>query len=320
MVKAVGCWVSSDFLPGLTSARMHRTPHRLTLVLNVICVVGLLAGGTGTAAADIDVSDVAGVTILPVDHSAVPDNFDWRTAGTVTPVKNEGSCDASWAFGITGLVEGYHVRIGHPLVSLSEQQLLDCDSFGTACSGGRPVGSMREMIAGGGLTTEADYPYTARPGSCKSFTPGPTIPGAGRVPPGDELSLKTYLATTGPVLALIDASHASFADYTGGIYSEPACATMQPTRAMLIIGYGIENNVPYWVAKNSQGTSWGEQGYFRLVRNANNACGIASYAFTVANDPIIDAEPVPALGPTALVALAMLFALAAVAVLTRYPR
>ena len=145
------------------------------------------------------------------------------------------------------------------------------------------------MIAKGGLTSESAYPYTARTGVCKTSIPVSTIPGAGRVPPGDEQSLQGYVAQ-GPVLALIDASHPSFANYHGGIYSEPACSTDNPTRAVLIVGYGTSSGQDYWLVKNSMGSAWGSSGYIFIPRN-NNSCGIASFALAVSNDPLPRALP-----------------------------
>lgn len=273
----------------------------------------LLASGSRADAA-IDVSDFAGVTVLPVDHSNPPP-IDWRSKGVVTPVKDQGQCDSSWAFGITGLVEGYHAIVQGTLMSLSEQQLLDCDAFGAACAGGRPVESLRRMIAQGGLETASAYPYTAVQGSC-TFNPAfvvATIPGAGRIPPGDELSLQAYVKNNGPVLALIDADHASFALYTSGIYYNPHCSSWNPTQAVLVVGYGSDQGNDYWIVKNSWGTLWGQSGYIRMSRNRNNNCGIASFALTVADFPIRSAivTPAPMLAPWALAALVVALTAAA---------
>jgi cathepsin L len=200
-------------------------------------------------------------------------------------VKNEGQCDAGWAFAATGLVESDHAIRAGTLLSLSEQELLDCTGSGSGCGGGSPIDALRTVIAKGGLATESSYPYTARIAMCKAVTAVATIPGAGRVPSGDEVSLKAYVAQ-GPVLALIDASHPSFDFYPGGVYSEPACRTDRPTRAVLIVGYGTLSGQDYWIVKNSFGASWGAQGYIFMSRNNNNNCGIASFALAASNDPL----------------------------------
>jgi C1A family cysteine protease len=231
---------------------------------------------------------------------------DWRANGVVTPVKNEGSCDASWAFGVTGLVEAYRAIHFGVLTGLSEQELVDCTGGGSGCGGGNPIDAMRTLIARGGLTNAASYPYTAREGTCKASTPvaNSTIPGAGRVPPGDEASLQAYV-DQGPVLALVAASTA-FDSYAGGTFTGP-CPASAPTRAVLIVGY----TDAYWIVKNSRGASWGAQGYIYLARGTN-LCGIASYAVAVSDDPLPppppSAQAIPTLSDGAVLALTLGFA------------
>ncbi len=274
----------------------YRVAERIALRL----IVGvLLAGAAFSAGAVVFTTDFDRLTVLPA-LSGSPASQDWRAHGVVTPVKNEGMCDSSWAFAVTGLVEGASAIQTGVLRSLSEQELVDCTGSPSGCAGGSPIDALRTVIAKGGLTSESAYPYTARTGVCKTSVPLSTIPGAGRVPPGDEQSLQGYVAQ-GPVLALIDASQPSFANYHGGIYSEPACSTDNPTRAVLIVGYGTSSGQDYWLVKNSMGSAWGSSGYIFMPRNNNNSCGIASFALAVSNDPLPPAlpkaiVPVPALG------------------------
>lgn len=248
----------------------------------IIC--SLLIGATFSAKAVVSTTDFDRVTVLPTLTSGPPSQ-DWRTAGAVTPVKNEGPCDASWTFAVTGLIESDHFIRSGMLRSLSEQQLLDCTGAGSGCSGGNPIAAMRTLIASGGLASEISYPYTATTHTCRTSTAVATIPGAGRVPSGDEVSLKAYVSQ-GPVLALIDASQPSFDSYSSGVYSDTACRADNPTRAVLIVGYGTTGSEDYWIVKNSFGSSWGQAGYILMSRNNNNSCGIASFALAVSNDPL----------------------------------
>jgi cathepsin L len=274
-----------------------------------LVIAGMLAGAAVSAGAVVFTTDYDRVTVLPA-LSGGPGAQDWRAHGAVTPVKNEGGCDASWAFAVTGLVEGDHFIRAGTLLDLSEQDLVDCTDSESGCGGGSPIGALRTLIAKGGLATEAAYPYTARAGTCKASAAVATIPGAGRVPPGDEVSLKAYVAQ-GPVLALIDASHSSFDFYSGGVYNEPACSTDKPTRAVLIVGYGTRSGQDYWIVKNSFGTTWGASGYIFMSRNNNNNCGIASFALAVSNDPLpppAAARTIPTLSALALGFLLLAFA------------
>lgn len=290
--------------------------------ISVLVIGGLLAGAAFSAGAVVFTTDYERLTVLPVLTSG-GGSVDWREKGVVTPVKNEGQCDASWAFAVTGLVEGNHAIRAGTLISLSEQELVDCTHSGSGCGGGSPIAALRTVIAKGGLTNEASYPYTARAGMCRSSPAVVTIPGAGWVPPGDEVSLLGYL-DQGPVLALIDASQFSFASYSGGVYSEPACRTDHPTQAVLIVGSGSMGGQDYWIVKNSFGTSWGERGYILMSRNNNNNCGIASFALAISDDPLPPPEPsaipaIPILSGWALGLLVLGFAALGFLTLRKHP-
>jgi len=202
-------------------------------------------------------------------------SLDWRTKGAVTPVKNQGSqCAASWAFSTTGAVESNYAVEHGELRSLSEQQILDCSGV-RSCDSGNTAMAMK-FVLGAGLTTEADYPYIARLGACKNVTHPYGISGFERLPIGNEGALLSALFTK-PVSVVLNGYW--FSSYTSGV-ANPACESHVPVFASaLIVGYGHDSTsgLDYWLVKNSLGTSWGEGGYFRIVRD-QNACGIADYA------------------------------------------
>jgi cathepsin L len=265
-------------------------------------IATFLATTALSASAVVDTVDYDRLALLPA-LTGNPGDQDWRAHGAVLPVKNEGDCDASWAFAVAGLVESNDfIRTG-TLKNLSTQELLDCTGSGSGCSGGSPISALRTVIAKGGLASAAAYPYTARQSSCRATPAMATIPGAGRVPPGDEVSLQNYVAR-GPVLALVNDQDPAFDSYHGGIFSGP-CGSDAPTRAVLIVGYTTD----YWIVKNSRGTTWGVQGYIYMSRD-HNTCGIANFAIAVSNDPLPApiVLPVPALSASAVAFLALALA------------
>ncbi len=111
----------------------------------------------------------AGKVFQPSKRTPIVYDVDWRTRGTVTPVKNQGTCGAGWAFATTGLVEGAGQISSGILNSLSEQQFIDCNTSNAACNGGQIDNAL--TYAMNGVTRESNYPYTARPGTCRTFTP-----------------------------------------------------------------------------------------------------------------------------------------------------
>jgi len=207
----------------------------------------------------------------------LPASVDWRSSGAVTPVKDQGQCGSCWAFSTTGVLEGAWKIAKGNLVSLSEQQLVDCDNTNYGCNGGWPVDAL-SWLKSKGSDTEASYPYTAHGGTCHAATIGAYVGTYAQLPKGSESSLQTATANVGPVSVCIDASKYSFQAYKSGVYNEPTCSSTNLDHAVLVVGYGTENGQDYWLVKNSWGTGWGEQGYIKMSRNKNNQCGIATAA------------------------------------------
>ena len=197
----------------------------------------------------------------------------------MTPVKNQGQCGSCWAFSTIGTVEGAHAIATGNLVSLSEQNLMDCDSNNNACNGGNPYIALQYILQNGGVDTEESYPYEMRKSYCRysNNNLGASISGAKRINFGDEGDLERAVAMV-PVSVAIDASHYSFQLYSGGVYDEPYCSSYSLDHGVLAVGYGSEAGKDYWIVKNSWGTVWGEAGYIKMSKGRNNQCGIATMA------------------------------------------
>jgi len=208
---------------------------------------------------------------------------DWRTKGAVTGIKDQGQCGSCWSFSATGSIEGVHFLSAGKLVSLSEQNLMDCSTaYGNqGCNGGLMNSAFNYVIANHGIDTEMSYPYQTAQSTCRFSTAniGATISGLKNVAAGNEAALVAAI-NMNPVSVAIDASHNSFQLYKSGVYYESACSASRLDHGVLAIGYGTDDttNSDFFLVKNSWGVSWGMQGFINMARNKNNNCGIATQA------------------------------------------
>lgn len=210
----------------------------------------------------------------------VPEAFDWRDVGAVTPVKNQLKCGSCYAMATIGSVEGQVFIKTGKLSEFSTQEIIDCaGKYQTwGCDGGLKFGIFDFIKENNVLCLESDYPYNGVQGECKSSKFSKfkvSLKTFGEVPANDENILKLALVKVGPLAISIDSNHESFTRYSSGIYFEPNC-TKNINHAVLLIGYGSEKGNDFWIVKNSYGEAWGENGIIRIARNKNNHCGIAS--------------------------------------------
>jgi len=211
-------------------------------------------------------------------------SIDWVAKGAVTPVKNQGQCGSCWAFSTTGAIEGRYFVAKGQLNSLSEQDLVDCSKQNSGCNGGLMDYAFDFVETNGGLCSEDDYPYVAYSHwRCEEDGCSKEDPISSYVDVSESTSALESACNDGPVAIAIEADQSSFQQYQGGVMTG-ACGTGLD-HGVLLVGYGTDGSDDYWKVKNSWGTDWGEDGYFRLCRNCNKnrgqgQCGIllsASY-------------------------------------------
>ncbi len=185
-------------------------------------------------------------------------------------------------------LEGLYYLTKSNLITFSEQELVDCDTYDSGCNGGLMENSFT-WLSENGIMTDADYPYVGIKQECQldpskyvdmKVTGYEKLEDAyGNWDPVDEEKMKDFLYETAPLAIALNAT--PLQTYTGGIIDKTSsqCPTYGINHAVTLVGYGNEGGVDYWLVKNSWGQDWGEQGYFRMTRG-KGTCGINCYVTT----------------------------------------
>eukprot|EP00210_Caulerpa_lentillifera_P008867 g8459.t1 len=254
-----------------------------------------------------------------VDFSRIPKNFFWgdiHGVNYLTVTRNQHNphyCSSSWAFGTTSAISD-RIQIlrrnTYPQISLSPQVLLNCMGNGR-CNGGSVTG-VYKYLKSKGAPDETCQNYQAQiakcepNGSCENCTPflnnvlsdcrpvqNPqwyfisefgTISSSSKSKRNALLNsriIQAEIYARGPVTCQLYATR-RFDDYTGGIISQLGF-WISANHVVSLVGWGEENGVKYWIGRNSWGTYWGENGYFKIVRESflwnlgiENSCSFAT--------------------------------------------
>ncbi|XP_043547496.1 dipeptidyl peptidase 1 [Chiloscyllium plagiosum] len=233
----------------------------------------------------------------------LPESWDWRNVdgvNYVTPVRNQGSCGSCYSFSSMGMLEA-RIRIqtnNTQTPILSPQQIVSCSQYSQGCDGGFPYLIAGKYAQDFGLVEEHCFPYVGMDTpctikkSCYRYYTSQYYYVGGFYGACNEAAMKLELVKNGPVSVAFEV-YGDFMNYHGGIYHHTGLRdSFNPfeltNHAVLLIGYGSDSQTKenYWIVKNSWGTQWGENGYFRILRGSDE-CAIESIA--------IAATPIPKL-------------------------
>lgn len=214
------------------------------------------------------------------DYNNLPFNVDWSD---LYEVNNQMSCGSCYAFSAVEAIEGaYHIKYDDRIV-LSKQQVVDCSKLNSGCNGG--LYDWVFMYAmDNALCLDDDYTYTSgktgKAGSCNSCNGVVNVESCYDVMEGNQQELKKAI-TEQPISVAIAVNN-YFQHYSSGVITDiNKCPPEDLNHAVLLTGYGETiDGIKYWKVMNSWDTTWGENGFFRILRsdnvNDNGVCGIAT--------------------------------------------
>lgn len=251
-----------------------------------------------TGCVPMDAYDIDSARERHVTITDIPPRWNWRwatynniTGDWTTPPKNQGPCGSCWDFAAMGALEAViNIRAKNPDydIDLSEQYLLSCPVSSGGCSGWNAYWAYSYLLNHGGAIPEECFPYYANDNipcdaKCEDWRDHLfpiTDFGTMRNPERDEI--KSVLLSSGPVVAEM-AVYGDFGSYDGGVYEHPGEEPVSAINHQVVI-VGYDDTLNCWICKNSWGTEWGENGFFRI---AYGDCQIEHFIIYVDFSPAI---------------------------------
>ena len=230
----------------------------------------------------------------------LPTSFDWRDqngVNYVSPVRNQGQCGSCYAFASMAMLES-HLRIltSNTLqVVLSPQDVVGCSEYSQGCEGGFPYLIAGKYAQDFGTVEENCFPYIGKDSACNEqknclrYYATDYYYVGGYYGACNEAQMRLELVRNGPIAVSFEVYN-DFLHYSGGIYNHTGLTDrFNPweitNHVVLIVGYGTEGGVPFWIVKNSWGEDGGgEQGYFRILRGVDE---VSIESMAVAVTPLV---------------------------------
>ncbi|CAD5213839.1 unnamed protein product [Bursaphelenchus okinawaensis] len=234
---------------------------------------------------------------------------------TIARIADQSKCGSCWAVSSAGAFSDRMciATNGSKVVNLSADDLLTCcNGCGVGCTGGYPFKAFNYIkqygvVSGGDYndnSTCMPYPFPPCSGSAaSSYSQCVGFGGDFNAPQCTSQCQQSYrrqytqdkrfaltplsfrqnpqamqqeIMTNGPIVFAAMEVYEDFLYYRGGVYQHMSGGYIG-LHAVRVIGWGTQNNLPYWIVANSWGSQWGENGFFRILRGYNH-CNIESTA------------------------------------------